>query len=327
MRININDINCWIINLKPFDSNVDVNLIKDFQLNCVKHNVFGIGWHKDGFSGSLADNKDDFLKKCSDDNSYNAIKKATDNMNKIEKGDLVIMRLKNTHYYIGQVSEKAFYKNKVLDSKIFNERLSWMCKVNKWIEYSTDEFLPSEIIGRLSQRRQPTISRVANYRQKMLICSAFNNQYDEKIAGVSKINISIDNFARSLNYMELEDLVCSYIYKSIHTAYPEKNYVLLPSSCKTSRPLYEFIFVCPNEKPITCQVKNEAVIDLKQYDDDNYKKIYVFSDKGYANKDTKKPNTEIIEREKLYRLLIDNTGYMNSKLSIYYDFNGTGIDI
>ena len=321
--ININDIDCWIVNLKPLDN---PDILKDFQLRCIDKKVFGIGWYSYGFNGTLADNKDVFLKKKSGDKVYKAIKKAVDSMDRIKENDLVIMRLRDAHYYIGQVSERAFYSC-VFEDDYYDKILSWMCSVCEWVEFETDEHLPSEIVGRLSQRRQPTISRVANYRQKLLIAAAFNLKSKQKIDGVSKINLTIDNFARSLNYMELEDIVCSYIYTDIQTRYPESNYMLLPSSCKVSRPLYEFVFVCQNEQPITCQVKNDAVIDVEKHIDDNYKRIYLFSDKGYSSETTRHSNMTIITREQLYSFLIDNSKYMHEKLSAYYTFDETGIDV
>lgn len=324
---DIKDINCWTVNLKPFDSDTNKDIIKEFQLKCIEKKIFGIGWYKDGFTGRLADNKEAFLNACSTDSDFKAIKRATDNMSNIKEGDLVIMRLRNAHYYIGQVSEKASYKSGTFENKIFDTRLSWFCRVKEWVEFETDENLPSEIIGRLSMRRQPTLSIVVNDRQKMLITAAFNTRSEQKISGVSKIKISLDNFARALHYMELEDLVCSYIYMDIKRRYPKSDYILLPSSCKISRPLNEFIFVCPNERPITCQVKIGEAIDIKKYIDDYYRLIYLFSDSGYENKETKYNNIEIISRKKLFNALLDDTGYMHRKLSEYYTFDGTGIDL
>lgn len=324
----INDINCWAVNIKPFDDkSTSEDTIREFQFKCIENNIFGIGWHKEGFTGSLEDNRDAFLDASSEDSKYKSIVRAVNNMSKIKEGDLIIMRLRNAHYYIGMVSNKAFYKSGIFENNDFDKILSWMCLVHEWFEFQTDEMLPSEIVGRMSIRRQPTLSRVANSRQKMLIAAAFNILSNQKIGGVSKINFSIDNFAGSLNYTELEDLVCSYIYRDIQRQYPQSDYMLLPSSCKVSHPLYEFVFVCPGARPITCQVKNNAVIDIEKYNDDYYRKIYLFSNQGYVNEKSKHDNIEIIDREKLFDFLLDNTEYIHRKLSEYYTFDGTGIDL
>lgn len=323
----INDVNCWVVNLKPFDKHTSNDTIREFQLKCVENNIFGIGWYKEGFTGCLEDNRDAFLAASSEDNDYKSIVRAVNSMSKINEGDLIIMRLRNAHYYIGMVSNKAFYKRDIFVNNDFNEILSWMCSVHEWVEFQSDEMLPSEIVGRMSIRRQPTLSRVANSRQRMLIAAAFNTLSEQKIGGVSKINISLDNFTRSLKYTELEDIVCSYIYSDMQRQYPQSDYILLPSSCKVSHPLYEFVFVCSSAKPITCQVKNEAVIDIEKYNDDYYRKIYLFSNQGYVNEKYKHDNVEIINREKLFDFLLDNTEYIHRKLSEYYTFDGTGIDL
>ena len=56
----INDVNCWVVNLKPFDEFTSEDTIREFQFKCIENNIFGIGWHKEGFTGSLEDNRDAF---------------------------------------------------------------------------------------------------------------------------------------------------------------------------------------------------------------------------------------------------------------------------
>ena len=37
-------VNCWIINLKPFGRDEPDERIRNLQDECVRNNVFGIGW-------------------------------------------------------------------------------------------------------------------------------------------------------------------------------------------------------------------------------------------------------------------------------------------
>ncbi|MCC8160903.1 MAG: hypothetical protein LIO53_06300 [Oscillospiraceae bacterium] len=47
---NMHGINCWIINLKPFDSKTTSGAeIRGFQERCVEARVFGIGRRTDYF--------------------------------------------------------------------------------------------------------------------------------------------------------------------------------------------------------------------------------------------------------------------------------------
>lgn len=51
----------------------------------------------------------------------------------IADGDLVIMRLKNSHFYLGRVDGKAKYIQRF--SVNGANRLSWGCNVKEWFEF------------------------------------------------------------------------------------------------------------------------------------------------------------------------------------------------
>jgi hypothetical protein len=155
---------------------------------------------------------------------------------------------------------------------------SWGATVEKWVEYSDDGEIPSEIVGRFSQRLHSTIQRIAPYRQRLLVMAMYENKLPEKERkiNVPKLHIDSYNFVRSLNYMELEDLVAFYIGEKHNV----DEYRLLPSSCKINQPKFEFRFVAKDKKPITCQVKNQEEIEIEHYvEEDSYEKIYIFSGK------------------------------------------------
>ena len=329
--VDISNINCWIVNLKPFDSNANSAEIYNFQQKCVKNKVFGIGWWNTDYDMGaeniicLKANRDTYLKEYG--KVLPAMQNATDAMMKIRKGDFVIMRLRDAHYYLGRVSDEAFHKNDLFADKSDNQIMSWVCSVEKWYEFKTDEELPSEICGRFSQRRQPTITRIVNYRQKLLTIAAYEKKSGINVVGVPKIRLTVDNFARSLNYMELEDLVCAYIY---NRHYDDK-YMLLPSSGKVSQMKYEFTFVSGvmNRKPITCQVKNQnkTSIEVSDYanDADKYEIIYLFSgNKNISNEyNININNIVIIDSYELYKELTqqENMAFLREKLCRYYTFD------
>lgn len=323
--LDISGINCWIVNLKPFDASSEE--IYRFQRKCVSKRVFGIGWYRDGFEGTLEKQKDSYLK----DEGKTSKRKATEAMNTVDIGDIVMMRLKDGHYYIGCVSKRAFHDNSLFENEKDNKIMSWTCEVQEWFEYKSDEELPAGLCGRFSNRRQSTVTRVATYRAKLLMIAAYERKSGNKIFDVPQINLTVDNFARALNYMELEDLVCAYIHNK---HYPD-NYMLLPSSGKVSRIKYEFTFVNGNQnkKPITCQVKNQNKdpIKLSAYieDMDIYEKIYIFSGNNNIIRDAEVNNIEIIEPSELFDTLT-NYGYMSfvrDKLKKYYTFDNHRSDI
>lgn len=279
---DITDVSCWMIYLMPFDKEDrgDYHLVNDFQQGCVTNKVFGMGWGISCFEYGTPisdENATKYIEKYNEgkDGIGEVSNIAVDRYKKIKNGDYVIMRLKNSHYYVGRVSsDRAIYLHKENDA--IYSRFSWGGTVDKWIEYSGEFEVPSEIAGRFSQRLHSTIQRIANQRQKVLVIAMYENkgEKEDRIFNLPKLHINTDNFVRSLTYKELEDLVALYIYDK-HT---DAGYRLLPSSCKNSQQKYEFIFVANGKKPITCQVKNQSDIDVECYiPETSYEYIYIFS--------------------------------------------------
>lgn len=186
--------------------------------------------------------------------------------------------------------------------------MSWGCHVEKWLEFKTQDDLPYELIGRMSQQQHQTIQRIDRYRLKFLIIEAYIKREKSK-SDIPKLILTKNNFARSLHYKQLEDLVSLYIVEENK----EQNYLLMPSSCKINEQKYEFFFKSPNRKAITCQVKNQKEIKIEEYYNENdFEKIYIFSGiwnneqvedlNKKANKN-KANNIQIISPDELFDIL------------------------
>lgn len=319
-------VNCWIINLKPFGPNDPDDIIRNLQDECVQNKIFGIGWGTDCFGTHTKVTLDENTKKVYKDSfedKNSARDSAADRMSEIKCGDLAIMRLRDGHIYLGKVTEPVFHDNTILKGENSN-RLSWVCRVEKWLEFCDDTLIPSEIMGRFSQRQQATITKIANYKQRLLMLAMYDIKNSGKTS-VPKVILNENNFTRALSYTDLEDLVCAYIY----TRHVHDGYMLLPSSGKVSRLKYEFTFVSNHldKKPITCQVKNQnsEPINIADYenDKDTYEKIYLFSgNNNFANRDLAKDNIEIINHRNLFDVLkCGNLKFMYDKLSKYHLFS------
>lgn len=281
--IDIADTQCWLIYLMPFNSSdrTDYERVLNFQQECIKRGVFGMGWDLDclEYGTPMTPENADYYTKAYNDRyepeGWTVSDKSVSSYQSIKKGDYVVTRMKNGHYFVGKVSsDGAYYLYKNNDQ--FFGLFSWGGDVEEWFEYETDDEIPSEIAGRFSQRLHPTIQRVSGYRQRLLVISMYENKVEEgkKAFEIPKLKITPYNFVRSLTYMQLEDLVALYIDKKWH----DTGYRLLPSSCKVSQQNYEFRFVAPNRKPITCQVKNQQEIYLDHYvSESGYEFIYIFS--------------------------------------------------
>ena len=323
---NMNGIHCWIINLKPFEPDEPNDKIRSLQEDCVQNKIFGIGWRTGYFDTHTKVTLDEHTKKAYKDTlkpNDKSARNATDRMSEIKCGDLAIMRLRDGHIYLGKVTEPAFHDSTIL-SKENSSRLSWMCKVEKWLEFSDETLIPSEIMGRFSQRRQATITPIVRYKQRLLMLA----MYDMKNSGktdVPKVILNENNFTRALSYVDLEDWVCAYIYSK----HADDGYMLLPSSGKVSRQKYEFTFVSnkSDRKPITCQVKNQnsEPINIADYENDKdiYEKIYLFSgNNNFANRELAKVNIEIIDRSELFNVVKNSSfKFMYDKLSKYHSFS------
>ena len=320
---NMNDVHCWIINLKPFAKDASDERIRSLQDECVQNKIFGIGWRTNFFDQHTKVALDESTKKAYKDScNESSAKAAVDRMSEIKCGDLAIMRLRDGHVYIGKVTEPAFYDNTILKGENSN-RLSWICRVESWFEFCDETLIPSEIIGRFSQRRQATITKIVPYKQRLLMLAMYETASNGK-TDFPKLIINENNYICALSYTDLEDLVCAYI----HNKHTDDGYMLLPSSGKVSRLKYEFTFVSNNldKKPITCQVKNQnsVPINIADYENDKdvYEKIYLFSgNNNFVNCKLATDNIEIVEHRKLFDVLKrGNLKFMYDKLSKYHLF-------
>ena len=329
--IDITKVNCWMVYLMPFgaDERTDYDRVNTLQQECIKLGIFGMGWAIPCFECltlMTPKNIEIYAKAYKDkyDGKWSVSEDALNGYQSIKKGDYVIMRLKNGHYYIGRVSSegaKYIYKEGDPVYGLF----SWGGTVEKWFEYSNDQEIPSEIVGRFSQRLHSTIQRIVPYRQRLLVISMYERKSGEKRFKIPKLRIGLNNFVRSLNYMELEDLVALYIMDK----HNKDGYKLIPSSCKVSQQNYEFSFVAKGKKPITCQVKNQHEIDIERYKKDkSYEKIYIFSGRWNEKEVLSKRelykdygNIYIISPSELYRTLKEEGIFKND----FYDFENTPI--
>ncbi len=349
--IDISKNNCWICQLLLGGfNNEDKSTQTDFKNECINNEYYRIGWtiKSKGYEGyndlKLSEIKiDEFVKDVKKENDKNktnndsrieknSLSIALNSMNQMKKNDLIITRISGI-YYIGVIKETAQYIKQKLNNGTYYR---WSVKVEKWIPIEAKE-MPGDIVGRFSQRRHPTIQRVGEgaLRLKLLLIKIFQekeNSNDIIIPKDMKIILNKHNYTFALNYMNLEDLVYLYILEK------NKDYQLLPSTCKVSKEKYEMDLINSEGGMITCQVKNDASIEYEDYkDEDKFDKIYLFSGIEEYNNDEVKKRLEkedkedisdgkivIIRKENLFNFFKNkkNAQFLKKliKLGKYYEF-------
>lgn len=130
-----------------------------------------------------------------------------------------------------------------------------------------------------------------------------------------KVVLNKSNFARSLSYESLEDLVALYIL-GIHT-----DYKLLPSSCKLSEDMYEFFFRNKNKSEITCQVKNQEEISINYYyNKPTYEKIYIFSGLWDDDEVEAQNRKALIKNKNNNIIVVKPSELYNALTKLYFDY-------
>ena len=204
----------WIIQIKPFSPKKrNENIVLNFQKDCIRNNLFGMGWNIDDNAypaGEPMPDYEEYQQKWLETGSGNVSKTAYHAYQNIQAGDLVLFRDRNAKYYIAKVKTTAqwltedtvdfeTYHN-AKEAEMPSNPLSWACRVEKWYPISD---VPSAVVGRFSQRRQQTIRRIADTDlQKLadiLYSVATQTTYE-------KIPIHAENFCKAMNPDELEDL-------------------------------------------------------------------------------------------------------------------------
>ena len=117
-----------MIYLMPFSKEIrtDYNIVNKLQQQCIEEKIFGMGWGVSGIEVGTEMTQEwvkKYIEKC-DNQQKDLSKQAVEGYQKIKKGDYVIMRLKDNHYYVGKVqSDRPIYLYKENDALC--EHFSW----------------------------------------------------------------------------------------------------------------------------------------------------------------------------------------------------------
>ena len=105
--LSIADNNCWIVYIMLFETvdRTNYDLVNTFQQKCVADKIFDMGWGIPCFeygTKMTEENISVYIKKYNAQ-GWSVSDAAVNDYKKIRKGDYIITRLENSHYYVGRV--------------------------------------------------------------------------------------------------------------------------------------------------------------------------------------------------------------------------------
>ena len=244
----------WIVQLKPLDvSERTYEKALEIQNIMIDKNILGMGWGTDALHIPYRAPIKDYAEAFKGFEPERGKTVACNGYRDMEPGDPVMTRLADGRYYIARIKSSACWMRK---SGMPYDHLSWGCEADQWRLVEDVQNIPAIIRGKYSVSYQNTVIRINNSAEKYL-AQAMEMLY-ERVANPEssdyrryRMRMDSENFPVCLDYKELENLV--YLYMR------EKNpeYILLPSTCKMSQPLFEFWMTKGPKRNIVCQVKNQ----------------------------------------------------------------------
>lgn len=289
-------MNIWRINLKSASRN-KVNP----RRFCLDNNIVGVGWriNEETKSFTWAEYYS-IAQKLYNDNSWKTALNAIKNRMKIN--DLVWTRDEQNNYYLGRITGNWKYQaqKENLEADIVNIR---ECD---WVKIGTINSVPGKLINSFIPAR--TVQKVNDISVKIYSQSVYNELKNKEIYKLEEVEVN-DIFSL-LSSDDCEDLIGVYLQL-------EKNYLLIPSSCKNDTMNYEFELKHKKSgRSAVVQVKN-GYVNLNSEDYNNIDaEVFLFTTKGqYLGK--RKDNIHLIEPGKILEFIEKNENILPYKIQFW----------
>lgn len=221
-------------------------------------------------------------------------------LNNISENDFVWMR-KDGVYLLGLVQKNSEYKydssKKALDMDASNQRTNI-----KWLVIGGEADIPGIITT--SFFRGNTLQRINN-DSALKFSKYIANKLHNTIYKIGNLDNSPDSIFDLISPNDCEDIICMWLFKKY-------GYITIPSTCKSSTPLYECVLINhdkdksgQNKKNVYIQVK-KGEIDL---DTEKFKhldgEVYLFTTKGQI-KGKKYENIKILDPKEIYEFIMNS---------------------
>lgn len=295
----------WRINLKP-GAQSGINA----RQHCLTKNVVGIGWqveYKDQpLTADFYENKAIEVYYNDGDKSWwpawNAL------YHKMEIDDLIWTRDRDGVYYLGRITSAWFYdtSKEASQADIVNVR---KCD---WKKIGTIGTVPGKLVNCFIPARtlQQVNDETVNLFSQLTYNEKSNTKYYQPAPLAGKDVFSL------LSSDDCEDALALYLQMT-------KNYMVIPSSCKSDTMSYEYELVhrMTKEKAVV-QVKN-GIVNLNTDDYQNIEgNIFLFTTKGeYYGQEYN--NVCCVKAEEIKHFLYDNINILPNKMKIWVELTRT----
>ena len=256
-------MNIWRINLKPGSANgIDPRKL------CLTKGIVGVGWQINYQTEPIDwTTYESEAIKAYYNNGDKSWKPALNAIYyKMEIDDLIWTRDWQGIYYVGRITSKWYYDT---SSEC---KLADMINVRKcdWQKVGTIEAVPGKIVNSFIPAR--TVQRVTGETIEIFSKYIYNKVSNNKFYKIKIADNS--NIFSLLSSDDCEDILGLYLQL-------KKNYMLVPSSCKSDTMNYEYELINrTNGQKAVVQVKNGNVdLNIKDYSDID-SKVYLFTTKG-----------------------------------------------
>ena len=271
---------------------------------CIDKQIVGVGWPIDtDRETSLSWEKyvSEAEKRYPEDNGWwPAVRALYERMN---EHDLVWTRDSSNNYYLGRITSPWHYEisQECSNANVVNVR---DCD---WSKVGAEDKVPAAIVNRFISSR--TVQAMYNTAVRTFSMSKAAKQWPDTYKQEA---LSGDIF----DYLppeECEDVLAIYLQMN-------RNYYLVPSTCKKSTQAYEYILIDRKTgKSAAAQVKSgQVALNIDEFAGIDTNKIFLFATSGtyYGTPD---PKVETIDPEVIRNFIYENNELMPEKIRFWIE--------
>lgn len=289
----------WRLHIRPSPQNGKT--YDDVVNACISKNIAGIGWP----ISITPRNIQEYIERASQE--YKPSISSISFSQKPKTSDLLWARDLYGVYYLGRIIGSWRYSDSPEDLELDIPN-QIPCD---WVKIGNEENVPGKIIACFRPSR--TFQAIRDEQMEAFSQWLYNQKkqqsyYDSSLNFSEKIGV--DEFFKLISSEDCEDIVGLYLQY-------RKNYLIIPSTCKSGTIGYEFILKHRETKKTAAVQVKQGYVGLDDSLSASADIIYLFSTEGTIEFDKK--NIIPLDKEELYQFVLSNKDLLPAK--ILYWFN------